>query len=62
MKFKETVEIYGTIKAETDMAILVDDGAFEVWLPKSQVEYYGEVGEECIVEVPEWLAYDKELI
>ena len=58
----ELIEVSGTIKAETDLAILVDDGAFDVWLPKSQIEYFGEVGEECTIELPEWLAYDKKLI
>lgn len=62
---KDLVEIDLTIKAETDMALLVDDGCIEeVWLPKSQIQYDedAEVGDTIIVDVPEWLALDKGLI
>ena len=58
----EKVEIHGKLIAETNIAILIDDGAFDVWLPKSQIKYNGEVGEECTIEMPDWLAYGKELI
>ena len=60
---KDTVEIFGEIKRETEMAILLDDGTMKVWLPKSQIEYdepnkYGQT----TVEMPEWLAIEKEIV
>ena len=54
------VEIFGTIMAETDRAILLFDGVEESWLPLSQIEYdmRNEVGDDLTVEVPEWLAIE----
>jgi len=31
------VEIEVTVKAETNLAMLVDNGTVEVWVPKSQI-------------------------
>lgn len=56
------IEIAGTIKAETDKAILLDDGVKEVWLPKSQLEDIDRQKKIAIVTMPEWLAEVKELI
>jgi hypothetical protein len=58
----ELVEAFGKIIAETDLAILIDDGYDEVWLPKSQINYVGDVGDEVSIELPEWLAEDKGLL
>jgi len=60
---RETVEVFGEIRKETDKAMLLFDGVREVWIPKSMIEYsdtnkYGQT----LVEIPEWLAYDKGLI
>jgi len=59
----EKVEIYGKILHKTPDAILFHDGTLKVWLPKSQIDWgepnkYGDV----LVEMPEWLAIDKELV
>lgn len=56
------VTVDGMIIWETELAILVDDGSLEVWLPKSEIHYDGKVGDDVEIELPEWLAYDKELI
>jgi len=56
------VSLFGLVKAETAAAVLLNDGQYEVWLPKSQIAYYGDIGEECIVEMPEWLALKAGLI
>ena len=57
------IEIAGTIEAETDKAILLNDGAQKVWLPKSQVEDIDRQEKGvAIVTMPEWLACQKELI
>jgi predicted RNA-binding protein (virulence factor B family) len=61
----DEVEIFGEVKAVTDLAILLDDGDHEVWLPLSQIESETddyEKGDEIIVFIPEWLAEEKELI
>ncbi len=59
---KDIIDVYGTTKAETDLASLFDDGTLEVWIPKSQCEEWPAVGEEGELLLPEWLAQDKELI
>ena len=48
---------------ETDAAIHVDHGAGKCWLPKSQLDYTtGDADEGDIIEVemPQWLAEEKE--
>lgn len=44
----------------TDEAILVTDGSKDIWLPISQVEITSET--PFIIEIPKWLAMEKELI
>ena len=61
----EMVEVFGKIEATTDVAILINDGTKETWIPLSQityVEYEYEVGEEVELKIPEWLAYKNGLI
>ena len=55
------ITVYGEIVKETNDAILltIDDEDEAVWLPKSQIEYYGDVGDEVEVNIPEWLADEK---
>lgn len=55
-------EINLEILRESDRAILVSDGDVQEWLPKSQLEYDGEVGQTVVVTMPEWLAKEKNLI
>ena len=56
---KEITEIAGEIRAERDLSYLFYDGAREVWLPKSLVEWDEETK---TMQMPEWLAMQKELI
>jgi hypothetical protein len=49
------------LKHETMKAYLVNDGANDVWLPKSMVEVDG-TGSNAIVTMPEWLAKEKGLL
>lgn len=56
------VELIGTTKKVTDKAVLIEFADGEVWLPLSLVEEYPEVDEEGNVQIPYWLAMDKELI
>jgi len=57
----EMVEVFGTIVAETDEAILLFDGIEEAWLPLSQIEYddRNDIGDDFVVEVPKWLTFEK---
>lgn len=61
MLYNETTVIFGTIKKETDKAILLDDGDHMSWIPKSQIEFNEDVDHLKIIAVtmPEWLAIDK---
>jgi hypothetical protein len=58
---EEFIDLIGTVKVETEMAILVEFAEGEVWLPKSQLEDWPDLGEEGDVVMPEWLAIDKGL-
>jgi len=57
----------GRIIRQTDMAILFraddwqEDGSDDTWLPKSQTSIVHEKGAEVEIEIPEWLADDKEM-
>jgi hypothetical protein len=33
----------------------------EFWIPKSQIEHRSQLGEDVTLEIPEWLAEEKEL-
>ena len=62
-----TVWIPVTLEVETDMAWRVSDGQGKsIWIPKSQIQDYSESeyksGDEIEIELPEWLALEKELI
>lgn len=66
----DTVEINDVLLVrKTDRAICIkDDDLKDHWIPKSQllagsdnVERHTE-GDFITIEIPEWLAYDKELI
>ena len=51
------------IKHQTDLAILVSDGAREAWLPKSRVEIEpSEISGLYIVTAPESLLTEKGLV
>ncbi len=67
MSKRELVDLAGCLHAETDKAILFSDTAHKedaVWLPKSQVEFVHDGGQERFITVtlPEWLAKDKGLL
>lgn len=53
----DLIDLAGEVQGETAAAYRFFDGDKVVWLPKSQVEWDGEV-----MTVPEWLALDKGLI
>lgn len=55
-------EITVEILRESERAILVSDGDAQEWLPKSQIEYEGEVGQTITITIPEWIAKEKNLI
>lgn len=58
----EMFTVYGDIVQETEDAILVTCEGEQYWLPKSQIEYEGERGDEYVaITLPDWLAEDKGL-
>ncbi len=60
---KGYVEITGTVLIETELAIRADCGLdTPVWLPKSQLEDWPDIGDTGEILIPEWLAEEKELI
>ena len=58
------LEFCGIFKLETTKAYLIDMDEGEIWFPKSQISFQYEPyeNEEFCFEIPEWLAYEKELI
>jgi len=66
----EKTMIEGIVKHETDKAVLIQvdgDPDNEVWIPKSQIEWESTgglyaIGDEVEMEIPEWLAIEKELV
>lgn len=61
-KTKETVKLELDLFHETDAAYMVKNlEGDNVWLPKSQVEFYEE-GLSTEFEMPRWLAEDKGLV
>lgn len=61
----EIVEVTGKVLAKTPGAILINDGDRDAWLPISQIQNYDEswkMGETVDLEIPEWLATEKELV
>lgn len=60
----EIVEIEGTVKHETDAAVLIDTGGDEpVWIPRSQIlsEEDGDDG-LTVFEITGWIAIQKGLV
>jgi hypothetical protein len=55
----DIVDVPCTIKHETDLAVLINDGDKDYWLPFSQVEVDRTAN---VVSMPEWLAIEKGLI
>jgi hypothetical protein len=58
-KNHDIAEVPVTLKHETDEAYLVTSGITgkDAWVPKSQCECEDET-----LQIPEWLAVDKELV
>lgn len=63
MKNHDIIEVSCQKKHETEKAILVVNlKGKEVWLPKSQIEIDSDNKGIVELQMPEWLAVDKELI
>jgi len=58
----ELTEVSVIVKHTTAKAVLVNDGAKDVWLPLSQITIHDDGGTAKVVTLPEWLAKDKGLI
>lgn len=67
MSRDDPVEIEVTFIKCTSAAVLIEYDESEIWLPRSQLEFHGNFdhcqrGELVEIELPEWLAYEKDLI
>ena len=58
MSGNKLIEITAFLRRETVNAYLINVGAREVWVPKSQTEW----NEDKTFTMPEWLAKEKGLI
>ena len=56
------VEFEAEFIFETYNAIQIKYGDKKYWIPKSQIEDYEQNQKEVRIVIPEWLAYEKELI
>jgi len=58
---RQVIDIRGVVRGETEKAyrFAPEDSDEQVWLPKSQVEWYEE---DQTMVIPEWLAQEKGLI
>lgn len=60
---RKTVEIFVEIKRRAQKAVLVSDGAVEVWLPLSLIDIEpGNKYNQATITLPEWLAKEKGVI
>jgi hypothetical protein len=60
---RKTVEIFVEIKRRAQKAVLVSDGAVEVWLPLSLIDIEpGNKYNQATITLPEWLAKEKGMI
>lgn len=63
----DDITFTGKIIRQTDMAIMFraddwqPDGSDDTWLPKSQIAVVHRQGDTVQIEIPEWLADDKDM-
>lgn len=58
----EMIEIEAEIVHETKLAVLVNDGDKDIWLPKNYIQYEGRIGQTVEIKIPDWIANDKGLL
>ncbi len=58
IKNHNIIDVAAELRHETDAAFLLDDGDQKVWVPKSLVEN----NDDGTFQMPEWLAFEKNLI
>lgn len=59
----ETIKFYGQFVNETTRAVLINDGAEDIWLPRSQVKSMRQIREsDYEFTVSYWLAKKKGII
>ena len=62
MEEVEYIEIDVEVITETDQAVLVDDGDNQIWVPKSVMQEWPEVGETGTAAIAEWFCLEEGLI
>lgn len=61
----DNIQVFCTYVRDTKLGVCVEHNGQEVWLPKSQCNRKSgelEAGSELVLELPEWLAREKELL
>jgi len=67
-KSREPVEVDVEVIRRSDAALLVNDGNVEVWIPfslileDSEIDRTSDVGDDGVLIIPEWEAYESNLI
>jgi hypothetical protein len=63
----DAIQFNGRVIRETEDAILFrhddwdPDGSDDTWLPKSQIGIITDVGDQVLIDMPEWLAVKKDM-
>lgn len=64
----DAIQFTGRVIRETEDAILFraddwqPDGSDDTWLPKSQIGIIHDVGDQVLIDMPDWLALKKEML
>jgi hypothetical protein len=65
MRKNDNIWLSVHIRSRSEKAIQVDNGHLKAWIPKAAIVDYEddlEVGTHTKIEIPEWLALEKDLI
>ena len=61
-KNHDIIELECWVRSETEKAYLIETDTGKGWIPKSQCEVERGTGSEASIQLPEWLAQERELI
>jgi len=59
---KDYIEVFGAVKGESKLAVLIDFGDVAKWVPKSLMEDWPDVGDSGDVILKEWFAVKEEIV
>ena len=61
-KNHDIIELECWVRGETDKAYLIETDMGKAWVPKSQCEVERDSDDKATIQLPEWLAQERELI